>query len=79
MSIFKATPMFHCNNCSSITDRMSLNSAGLLAPKRAVFVAVVFFAAAQWLRAGYAGESPYGSSETGEAGASTDVTEECLV
>jgi hypothetical protein len=35
--------------------------------------------AARWLLAGGAGESPYGSSETGEAGAGTDVLEECLI
>jgi hypothetical protein len=58
---------------------MSLKSAGLLAPKMAVFVAGVFFAAARWLWAGDAGESPYGSGETGDAGAGTDVLEECLV
>jgi hypothetical protein len=71
--------MLHCNKCSSITDRMSLKSAGLLAPKRAIFVAGVFFAAARWLRAGDAGESPYGSGGTGDAGAGTDVLEECLI
>jgi hypothetical protein len=31
--------------------------------------------AARWLRAVDAGESPYGSGETGEAGAGTDVLE----
>jgi hypothetical protein len=45
--------------------RVSLKSADLRAPKRAVFVAGVFFVAAQWLLAGGAGESPYGSGETG--------------
>jgi hypothetical protein len=50
----------------------------LLAPKRAVFVAGVFFAAAWWLRAGDAGESPYGGGETGEAGAGTDVLKSAL-
>jgi hypothetical protein len=58
---------------------MSPKSASLLAPKRAVFVAGVFFAEARWLRARDAGESPYGSGETGEAGVGTDVIEECLV
>jgi hypothetical protein len=51
----------------------------LLAPKRAVCVAGVFLTAAWWLRAVDAGESPYGSGETGEAGAGTDVLGECLV
>jgi hypothetical protein len=51
----------------------------LLAPKRAVCVAGVFLTAARWLRAVVAGESLYGSGETGEAGAGTDVLEECLV
>jgi hypothetical protein len=58
MSIFTATPTLHCNKCSSV---MSLKRAGLLAPKRAVFVAGVSFAAARRLWAGDAGESPYGS------------------
>jgi hypothetical protein len=79
MSVYVATPTLHCNKCSSITVEMSLEGASMLAPKRAVFVAGVFFAAARWLRAGDAGESPYGGGETGEAGAGTDVLEECLV
>jgi hypothetical protein len=79
MSVFTAAPTLCCSKCPSITDRMSLKSAGLLTPKRAVFVAGVFFAAARWSRAGDAGESPYGSGETGNAGAGTDVLEECLV
>jgi hypothetical protein len=53
--------------------RMSLKSADLRAPKRASFAAGVFLAAARWLRAVVAGESPYGGGETGEAGASTGV------
>jgi hypothetical protein len=53
--------------------RMSLKSADLRAPKRAGFAAGVFLAAARWLRAGCAGESPYGGGETGEAGAGTGV------
>jgi hypothetical protein len=59
--------------------RMSLRSADLRAPKRAGFAAGVFLEAAQWLRAGGAGENPCGSGETGEVGAGTDVLEECLV
>jgi hypothetical protein len=54
---------------------MSLKSADLRAPKRAGFAAGVFLAAARSLRAVLAGESPYGSGETGEAGAGTDVLE----
>jgi hypothetical protein len=50
----------------------------LLAPKRAVCVAGVFFAAARWLQARDAGESPYGSGETGDADASTDVLKSAL-
>jgi hypothetical protein len=48
-------------------------------PRRAGFAAGAFLAAARWLRAVLAGESPYGGGETGEAGAGTDVLEECLV
>jgi hypothetical protein len=59
MSIFTATPTLCCNKCSSLTDKMSLQRAGLLASKRAVFVAGVSFVAARRLRAGDAGESPY--------------------
>jgi hypothetical protein len=43
--------------------------------KGPVFAAGVFLAAARWLRAVVAGESPYGGGETGEAGAGTDVLE----
>jgi hypothetical protein len=57
---------------------MSLKSASLVAPKRAVFVTGIFFTAARWLRAGDAGESPYGSGETGDAGAGTDVLKSAL-
>jgi hypothetical protein len=53
--------------------RMSLKSADLRATKKAGFALGVFLAAAQWLRAVVAGESPYGSGETGEAGAGTGV------
>jgi hypothetical protein len=74
---YSRTPTLYCNKCSSVL--MSPKSASLLAPKRAVFGAGVFFAAARWLRAEGAGESPYGRGETGEAGAGTDVLEECLV
>jgi hypothetical protein len=52
---------------------MSLKSADLRATKRAGFAAGVFLTAARWLRAVDAGESPYGSCETGEAGAGTCV------
>jgi hypothetical protein len=55
---------------------MSQKSKDLRAPKRAGFAAGVFLAAARWLRVGGAGESPYGSGETGEAGAGTDVLAE---
>jgi hypothetical protein len=58
---------------------MSPKRVSLLAPKRAVFVAGVFFTAARWLRAGDAGESPYGSGETGDAGAGTDVLKSARV
>jgi hypothetical protein len=61
MSIYVATPTLHCNKCSSVI--MSLKRSSLLAPKRAVFVAGVFFVAARRLRAGDAGESPYGSGD----------------
>jgi hypothetical protein len=54
---------------------MSLESADLRAPKRAVFAAGVFLTAARWLRAVDAGESPYDSGETGEAGAGAGVRE----
>jgi hypothetical protein len=75
---YSRTPTLHCNKGSSITDRVSLKSAGLLAPKRAVCVAGVFFTAARWLRAGDAGESPYSSGETGDARAGTDVLKSAL-
>jgi hypothetical protein len=52
---------------------MSLKSADLRAPKRGRFAAGVFLTAARWLRAVDAGESPYGSGETGEAVAGTGV------
>jgi hypothetical protein len=70
MSVYVTTPTLYCNKCLSLTVRMSLKSADLRAPKRAVFVAGVFLVAARWLLAGGTGESPYGS---GEAGAGTDV------
>jgi hypothetical protein len=70
MSVYVATPTLHCSECLSLTVRMSLESADLRAPKRAGFAAGVFLTAARWLRAGGAGESPYGG---GEAGAGTGV------
>jgi hypothetical protein len=76
MSVFKATPTLCCNKCSSLL--MSPKSAGLLAPKRAVFVAGVFLTAPRRLRAGDAGESPYGGSETGDADAGTNVLKSAL-
>jgi hypothetical protein len=60
---YSRTPTLHCNKCSCITDKMSLKRAGLLAPKRAVFVVGVSFAAARRLRAGDAGESPYSGGD----------------
>jgi hypothetical protein len=45
----------------------------LLAPKRAVCVAGVFLTAGRWLWVVDAGESPYGSGDTGDADAGTDV------
>jgi hypothetical protein len=57
---------------------MSLKSADLWAPKRAGFAAGVFLTAAQRLRAGGAGESPYGGCETGDADAGTDVLKSAL-
>jgi hypothetical protein len=65
------------NVCCSLLG-MSLKSADLWAPKRAGFAAGVFLAAARWLRAVVAGESPYGGGETGEAGAGTGVRESAL-
>jgi hypothetical protein len=76
---YSRTPTLCCSKCSSITVKMSLKGADLRAPKRAIFVAGVFLVAARWLLAGSAGESPYGIGETGEAGAGTDVLEECLI
>jgi hypothetical protein len=66
-------PRYTVTNVSLSLLRMSLKSADLRAPKRAVFAAGVFLTAAQWLRAVDAGESPYGGGETGEAGAGTGV------
>jgi hypothetical protein len=57
---------------------MSPKTANFLALKRAVCVAEVFLAAAQRLRAGDAGESPYGGGETGDAEAGTDVLKSAL-
>jgi hypothetical protein len=76
MSVYVATPTLHCNKGSSITVKNVTEECRLRAPKRAGFAAGVFLAAARWLRAVVAGESPYGSGETGEAGAGTDVLEE---
>jgi hypothetical protein len=61
LSVYAETPTLHCNKCLSVI--MSPKRAGLLAPKRAVFVVGVSFAAARQLRAGDAGESPYGSGD----------------
>jgi hypothetical protein len=72
-------PRYTVTNVRLSLLRMSLKSADLRAPKGAVFVAGVFLVAARWLLAGGAGESPYGSGETGEAGAGTGVLEECLI
>jgi hypothetical protein len=76
---YSRTPTLHCNKCLSLTVKMSLKRASLLAPKRAVCVAGVLLTAARRSWAGGAGESPYGSGKTGEAGAGTDVLEEWLV
>jgi hypothetical protein len=72
-------PRYTVTNVRLSLLRMSLKSADLRAPKRAGFAAGVSLVAARWLRAGGAGESPYGSIETGEGGAGTDVLEECLI
>jgi hypothetical protein len=69
-------PRYAVTNVRLSLLRMSLKSADLWAPKKAGFAAGVFLAAARWLRAVMASESPYGSGETGEAGAGTDVLEE---
>jgi hypothetical protein len=74
MSIFTLQhPRYAVTNVCHSLLRMSLKSADLRAPKRAVCVAGVFLTAARWLRAVGTGESPYGGGETGEAGAGTDV------
>jgi hypothetical protein len=72
-------PRYTATNVRLSLLRMSLKSADSRAPKRAGFAAGVFLAAARWLRTVVAGESPYGSGETGEAGAGTDVLEACLI
>jgi hypothetical protein len=56
-------PRYTVTNVRVSLIKMSLKRASLLAPKRAVFVAGAFFAAARRLRAGDASESPYGSGD----------------
>jgi hypothetical protein len=73
MSVCIATPTLCCSQCSSLTVKNVAEGCRFAGPKKGRFAAEVFLAAARWLRAVVAGESPYGSGETGEAGSGTGV------
>jgi hypothetical protein len=72
---YSLTPTLCCSQCSSLTVKNIAEECRFAGPKKGRFVAEVFLMAARWLRAVDAGESPYGSGETGEAGAGAGVRE----
>jgi hypothetical protein len=72
---YSLTPTLCRSQCSSLRVKDVAEECRFAGPKKGRFAAEVFLTAARWLRAVDAGESPYGSGETGEAGGGAGVRE----